>query len=414
MRQFLSRTISQPVDFRLVLLVLALAIPMSPVMARPNDADEFPPNPLELKLPDPLLPAATPNRPLTEAERQQLTTAVDALNTQATAQLQAGDRIQAFETWNRELRLRRVLGLLPEVQALGRVGEVAWKENNTPQVRWITERLNTIWTGQKSATAPGSVENRTQLLQALGFSYQQVRSPSSAIEVYQQLLADARQRRDAKNMESSLQALGRLYLDWFDYSKAAETYQELLAGATQRGERPNEINYLTQLAYIHEQAKQPDQAIAYQQRLVNLYQQTKTLDPIPALKIRIADNHQQLDQLVQAEQNYQAAYQLAQPLLQLGYASDALRKLGNLYRANNRPDAALRVYDFLVTIEQQAYNFYGMMNAYDQIGQIQRSLKAYPQARAAFQRGLTLAKQLKYREDYFTSQIQQTTQEAGQ
>jgi hypothetical protein len=55
-----------------------------------------------------------------------------------------------------------------------------------------------------------------------------------------------------------------------------------------------------------------------------------------------------------------------------------------------------------------------MMDAYDQIGKIYVSRKAYPQAVTAFQRALVLARQLKYREDYFTAQIQQVSQQPRQ
>ena len=134
----------------------------------------------------------------------------------------------------------------------------------------------------------------------------------------------------------------------------------------------NEPIYLNQLAYISEQAKQPEQAINYQEQLVSFYQRTNDPKPIPALKIKVADNYRLLKRLDQAEASYQLAYQLAQPLLQFAYAGDALRKLGDLYRENNRLEAALRMYSFLVIVEQQAYNTYGVMTAYDQLGQLYR------------------------------------------
>ena len=55
--------------------------------------------------------------------------------------------------------------------------------------------------------------------------------------------------------------------------------------------------------------------------------------------------------------------------------------------------------------------YYGMMNAYDQIGQIQLDRKQNQQALVAFKQGLGLAKQLKYRQDYFTAQIQKIGKE---
>ncbi|PSB34375.1 hypothetical protein C7B82_02600 [Stenomitos frigidus ULC18] len=390
----------------------------------PRNSDEFPPNPLESTAPDPLLPTNASQRPLSAIERKQLAVALDGLNSQAAEKLKQRDRVGAFAIWYRELRLRRSLGVLEEVTALGRVGETAWKENLTPDVRWISKRLdailaqnqlstdiapttsNAIPVGSASALSSGDRASRIAVLEALGLAYQQVRLPQTAVSIYQQILTDAKQRRDEKKVDETLITLGKLQLGWFDYPNAAATYQELAKRAKVRSDRPNEIIYLTQLSYVHEQAKQPEQAIAYQQKLVALYEQLPDSRSIPPLKIKIADNYQLLARPDQAEQNYQSAYQLAQPTLQFAYASEALQKLGALYRSNDRLDAALKVFDYLVSLEQQSYNLYGMMNAYDQIGQIQLARKQNQRALVAFQQGLGLAKQLKYRQDYFTAQIQ--------
>lgn len=410
-----------------LLLLLALGLPVTALAqekqpqpatqkAQP-EVDAFPPNPLELTAPDPLLPDS--KRPLTGAERQQLGLALDQLNAQAAAEFKAGRKLPAFDIWNRELRLRRFLGPVVEIEALGRVGDIAWNETQTTQVRWITKRLDEMF-AQAQATTPNlnldkaptgvppiDASNRPAVLEALGVAYQQVRLPETAIVIYQQILAEARQRKDAKKIEATLLTLGQLNLDWFDYVRAADAYRELLAIAQAKKDTQNQVVYLNQLAFVSEQAKQPQAAIEYQQQLVTLYQALNTPQPIPALKIRIGDNYQLLSRPDLAEQNYQTAYQLAQPLVQLAYAADALQKLGALYRSNDRLDAAIRVYDFLIGVEQQAYNLYGVMNAYDQLGQIYLSRQAYPQALTAFQRGLGVARQLKYREDYFLAQLQQ-------
>jgi tetratricopeptide (TPR) repeat protein len=47
------------------------------------------------------------------------------------------------------------------------------------------------------------------------------------------------------------------------------------------------------------------------------------------------------------------------------------------------------------------------MQTYDRIGQIYLKQKNYTQALTAFQQGLEIARSLKYREDYFLSQIEQ-------
>ncbi|MBD2073391.1 hypothetical protein H6F86_05725 [Phormidium sp. FACHB-592] len=417
--------------------------PTQPPAAQPTPSkktDEFPPNPLESTAPDPLLPQTAVPRPLSALERKQLTAALDNLNNQAIATLQQGDRVSAFALWYRELRLRRALGAVEETKALGRVGDIAWKESLTPDVRWITKRLDAILAQHQlstatMATAPATGDTvpldpvatpppsntsatsavlsssdragRLAVLQALGVAYQQVRLPKPAVAIYTQIVTDAKQRRDEKQTDEALITLAQLHLTWLDYPNAAVTYQELSSRAKARGDRQNESIYLTRLAYSYEQAKQPAQAITVQQQLVALYETLPDPLSIPALKIKIADNYQLLARPDQAEQYYQSAYQLAQPTLQLAYASEALQKLGALYRANDRLDAALKVFDYLVSLEQQSYNLYGMMHAYDQIGQIQRDRKQNQQAVAAFQQGLGLARQLKYRQDYFTAQIQE-------
>ena len=375
--------------------------------------DKFPPSPLELTAPDPLLPGGLQS-PLSEPERQQLGTALDDLNAQAIVKYRLGDIPNAFEIWNRELRLRRALGLLNEVVALGRVGDSAWKQNQPNQVILVTRRLQAIQKQvQDPVSAKTNLAERPQVLQALGTAYQLVRSPGLAVSVYEQMLAEARQRQDAIEEVSLLNTIGQLHLSWFDYLKATATYQELLTLSQGKRDRAGEASYLNQLAYVYEQAKQPAQAVQYQQQLADLYQKNSQPELLPALKIRIADNYAASGQTNLAEQNYQEAFKLAQPVFQLAYAGDALRKLGGLYRSNDRLDAALQIYEYLAQVQQQAYDTYGLMESYDQIAQIHLSRNAYPQALTAFNQGLAVAKQLNYRTDYFTSQIQQMTQKTG-
>lgn len=382
--------------------------PAAEKQPKPPQKDEFPPSPLELTTPDPLLPQGL-KTPLSAVERQRLSVALDDLNAQAGARLIAGDAIGAFELWNRELRLRRALGLLEEIKALGRVGDEAWKQNQPTEVREITKRLQAIQTQiqpSNSKQAAQVVAERPQILQELGLAYQQVRSPGLAVSIYEGMLAEARQRKNASEEVALLGTIGQLHLSWFDYPKAVATYTDLLNVSKARGDRENEVVSISQLAYTHEQAKQPGQAVLYQQQLVGFYQNSQQSLLVPALKIRIADNYAASEQVSLAEQSYQEAFTSAQALFQLAYAADALRKLGALYLKNDRLEAALKIYEYLASVEQQAYDVYGIMNAYDQIGKIQLKRKAYPEAAIAFGRGLELAKQINHRTDYFTNQIQ--------
>ena len=383
---------------------------------KPQPPDEFPPSPLEITTPDPLLPR-NPDKdkqPLSVSEQQQLEVELDKLNQQATAKLQAGDEVGAFDIWNRELRLRRYLGAVKEVQALGRVGAVAYQKSNRPEVQYITQRLQAI---QKQAQSQKT--NDLELLQALGLAYQQVRSPQNAVEVYEQVLAAARQQQDTAKEVQILQAIGEVHLSWFDYSIAGATYRELLKLATARGDSVNELLYLQKLAYIYEQGKQPQQAIEIHNRLTEIYQRQNNPTQLPALKLAIGSDYESLAKenpnlLQEAFNNYQQAYTIAWQSQQYVRAGEALQKLIALYRSQGQIQEALQASEILVQTQQLASNFYGLMNAYDQIGKMHLERKDYPQALQAFQKGLEVAQQLKYEEDYFSGQIQKLSGQISQ
>ncbi len=377
-------------------------------VAKPNET--APPNPLEITTPDPLLPNPPVERALTPVEQANLREALDQLNEQAAAQLSAGNSIEAYKIWYREIRLRRVLGgSLEEVQALGRVGEIAWSQNSKPEVQLITARLETI---QKEAETKKTLDE--PLLRALGRAYEQIRVPGQALKVYEQILATERQRNDPVAVETTLKTIAQLHLAWFDYPKAAAAYEELLATAQAKGDRVNQLVYLKELINIYDKSKQPENALRTKQQLVEKYLNEQDFTQIPALKIAIAADYEALNQPEEASQNYQEAYTLAFSSQQFAYASDALLKLGNLYRSHSQPDFALQVYDVLLKVEQQSYNYYGLMNAYDQMGQIHLEQKNYAQALSAFQQGLELAKSLQYQESYFSTQIERVNQQSSQ
>jgi tetratricopeptide (TPR) repeat protein len=373
---------------------------------KPEDLDKFPPSPLEITTPDPLLPPLVDKQPLSAEELQKLEIALDELDQQAAATLQAGDRETAFNIWNRELRLRRFLGTLAEVQALGRVGEIAWNENERQQVQYITQRLQVI---EKQMLKEKNAD--LELWRSLGATYQQIRYPKLAIAAYEQILALVRQQKNSVAELETLQTIAELHISWFDYSQAGKTYQELLSLVTARGNSADQVIYLQKLAYIYDQGKQHSQAIEVLNKLVDIYTNENNFTPIAELKLAIASHYEILakedpSQLQNAFNNYQAAYTTAWQLQQYVRASEALEKLITLYRSQKQTDAALQTSQILIQTQTLASNFYGLMQAYDQIGQLHLERQEYSQALTAFQQGLDLAKQLKHQEAYFTQQIE--------
>lgn len=384
----------------------------------PERADKFPPSPLEITTPDPLLPNVGKKQPLSLLEKQKLETALDELNQEAAGKLQAGEKTAAFAVWNRELRLRRYLGTLAEVEALSRVGEIAWNQSDRQQLYYITQRLNAIQKQAQPKTAKNQANVDLELLQALGVAYQKVRSPKPAIAVYNQVLAVVRQQKDTTAEIATLKTLGGLHLGWFNYPQAATTYEELLSLATAQGERQDELTYLKQLAYIYQQSQQPQKSIEILSKLAEIYSQDNYQLELPGVQLAIATNYEILAKdnpalLPEAFKNYQAAYLTAWQLQQYVRAAEALQKIIPLYRSQGQIDAAIETSNILLQTEAKAVNYYGMMQAYDHIGQLYLANQDYPQALTAFQYGLELARQLKHQEAYFTQQIEKVSQIQG-
>ncbi|MGH2415142.1 MAG: tetratricopeptide repeat protein, partial [Microcystaceae cyanobacterium] len=226
-----------------------------------------PPHPLEGEFQDPLLPSI--NRPLSPLERLTIQQTIDELNTQANAQLQVGNEEGAFALWYRELRLRRELGRLEEVQGLARVGGIAWEKSRTPDVRVMIKRLITI---QQQVEAEKTLD--PVLLNALGQAYLQLRSIDEALVIYQRILASARQQNDILAQEATLKIIGQLHLARFHYSEAAPVYEELVTLAQAQLNTFNEGLYLQQLAEIYQQALQPENSIRIKEQLVDYYLKT--------------------------------------------------------------------------------------------------------------------------------------------
>jgi tetratricopeptide (TPR) repeat protein len=373
---------------------------------RIEDLDKFPPNPLEITLPDPLLPNLPDKRQLTLTELQKLKTDLDGLNQEGQVTLQGGDKKKAFEVWNRELRLRRYAGTLSELEALSRVGEIAWNQNEREQVQYISQRLQVIQSeiGKQKSTD-------LQLWTSLGNAYKKTRLPKLGILAYEQVLILVKQQKDSSGEIETLKNIGELHLSWFDYPQAANTYQKLLTLAINQGDKTNELGYLQQLAYIYTRGKQPQAAIDILNKLAQVYTREQNLSEIPDLKLAIAANYESLAQenpnfKQQAFDNYQAAYTTAWQLNQYARASEALEKLIVFYRSQKQVDSALQTSQILIETQTLANNFYGLMSAYDQVGNIYLERREYAPALTAFQKGLEIAQQLKYQESYFTNQIE--------
>ena len=420
-----------------------------------DDAEDIFANPLELTEPDPLLPE--PDRELSDTERRTLDRALDELNAQATAEFAAGNVLEAFELWNRELRLRRYIDPISEVEALGRVGGKALDEGNFVQLQLVSARLRQI---QETQLEPDECEDDEEratvdldLLQALGVAYDRVGAPERAVPLLQQVLAESRRRQDTRQEEETLNDLARISLDALDYPAAAQSYEDLLTLAKFRKDTDSEATYLQQLAFAYQKMQQLllpldrqreilQRSIEVQRRIVALIEQQiqtpATQAEIVDLRLEIGADYVQLSRIETeiatelqaqnqteladrsfasaetnirfAEQIYRETYVFSWSLQQFYRASEALTQLGALYESLDRFSEAVQVYQTQLDVLQLARDRYGMTIAYDRMGKIFLATGAYPQALQAYQNALAIAQQLGDRQDYFAVQIERIQQ----
>lgn len=377
-----------------------------PPPPEPQDPAE---NPLDNGLfpHDPLLPSSASLTPL---QRRRLQENLDELDRQAQELDQAGQTDEAFTVWYRSLRGRQRLGELAEIAALGRIGQIAWEKNRKVDVGIISKRLDTLHNAltAKKAMTP-------ELLTAFAQAYRQLHSLDSAIAVYQTIRQDAQQQKDYRRENEALSMLGELYLAKFNYPAAADAYEVLLKRAVAANNTYYEGLYLQKLGDIYQQASQPDNAIRIQEQLVDRHLQDKQIALIPELKIAIADHYLALEEAEKASQTYQEAYTLAWSIQQLSTAAIALDKLGDLYRSREQDNYALEIYKRLLRVQQQSYNYYGMMSTYEKIAQLYLDAQQPQPALTAYQQALSLARSLKHstKENTILNQIQAVTNGSG-
>jgi tetratricopeptide (TPR) repeat protein len=384
----------------------------APVGAR-SETTEPPPIPAPESsemAPDPLLPNPPEDGVLPPERRQPLELALDRLNAEAAAQLAAGNGKEAFKLWNRELRLRRYLGPIAEVQALSRVGAIAWQQEELTQVEIVETRLEAI----HQEFCPGGQLCDLALLRELGGAFEQVRSRDLAIRVYSKLLGNARQREDIEEIKLNLEKIGQLQVENLDYRAAAPYYEELLAHATARNDREAQIGYIERLIFVYAQGRDRERAIVMRQQLIAHYLNVQDLRKVPQLKVAVGVNYQLLGKLPEAIENYREAYTMAWSLQQFQVAREALQQLADLYYSLEKVDEALQVYEAMLVVDRRATNLYGLMESFDRIGQIQRDRGAYPEALAAFQSALELAQRLDAPTDRFSRQIEEIVRQSAQ
>ena len=355
-------------------------------------------NPLTTNFSSELLPRI--DRNLTAFERKRVEERMIELDTLAKEQIKEDNLEQAFTFWYEAINLSRYLSVKRELETITNVADIAWNKQRPQDITFLKERLLVI----EQENIQDQQENQ-EILSLLIDAYSNLHYLDKLIEIYEQQLEITRQNNQEEIIYTNLDRLGELYRAKFDYYKAQPIYQELLKIAKENEDYLGQSNYLQVLAEIGQALVNPENAVKYKEELAIIYQQESKLLPLSQLQIAIGNDYQDLDKPELASESYQEAFTLALSLQQYAVAGDALKKLGKLYQKYQQLDSALQIYQELIKIESNSYNYYGLMNTYDFIGTIYTQKADYNSALTYFQRAMTLASQLKYKEDYFQQKI---------
>lgn len=362
-------------------------------------------NPLEITEKDPFLPSI--DRPLSEFEIKRLKKELVKLDQEANTELKAGNIDKAFEIWYRESRLTRVLGVEEELKSLIKLSKIAWGKERSQDINNIQKRLLVLEIENKDNQG----QIKSELLEFFASAYEELHNLNKSLELYELILKLAREKQDTNQIKLGLQKVGKIYLARFNYYQAEPIYNELLIIAQKEEDFLNEGIYLRKLAEINGQIAKPENAINYKKALIENNVKNQNLQPLADLNISIGDDYKTLNKSEEASKYYQEAFNLAWAAQQLATAGEALKKLAKLYQDYKQNDYALQIYNELIKVEQKSYNLYGLMNAYDQIGQIYLEQKNTVAAIQWFKKALEIANHLSYKVDYFQNKITQIDKE---
>jgi tetratricopeptide (TPR) repeat protein len=400
-------------------LALALAIGSALETAAPGWAqlllpevrDEFLSSPLDDEPLDPLLPQPPVRRPLSPLEQYQLEQDLNELALLAEA-IALGDVVPVEpgpdgalpdpnDIWMREVRLRRLLGIEPELQAIRRVAQWMRDRTATQELQLLSARLREI----QQDLDPAIIADQDRLLE-LAEIYAILGEVDAAAVIHRALANQALATNNEAEFQTQLETLANLQSAWFYFDDAAATYDELLELAQRQPDRENEIRYLRAQSHNLEQARQLAAAITAQAKLLDIYTQAEAFWPmVPPLQHDIAENYLALSNLTEASRYFRSAYTNALTQLQFNVAADSIRSLVEVYAALERWDDVRYLYEQLILVERQANNAFGLMEAFDALGQLYEQLGDPTAALAAYREGLVMARTLNHREDYFEAQV---------
>jgi len=233
----------------------------------------------------------------------------------------------------------------------------------------------------------------TALLKLGNFLYYQSRF-SEALEVFQELLAIARQTADRWNEGAALGSLGIAYNSLGRYEEAIDFLQQSLAIEREIGDRRGEGNSLGSLGNAYRNLGRYEEAIDFHQQALVISREIGDRNGEGTDLGGLGNAYNSLGRCEEAIDFYQQQLTIAREIGDRQGEGNALGNLGIVYNSLGRYEEAIDFHQQYLTIAREIGDRLGEGNALGNLGNAYNSLGRYEEAIDFHQQYLTIAREI--------------------
>ncbi|XP_019613996.1 PREDICTED: tetratricopeptide repeat protein 28-like [Branchiostoma belcheri] len=279
------------------------------------------------------------------------------------------------------------LGFLVQVLKSLRKGKLAEKAERLEQ----EQRMEALQLAQQT----GDLQEKMQIYFKKGdMQREQLHSPRTAIQYYEQHLALARQLGDRRQEGWAYNRLGMAYSDMGEYETALKYHRQYLKIVLESGDQKEQTKAHTNVGESYRLLGKLNQATSHFNTALQLVQQTRDLQEEMEIYFKKGDMQRvQLHSPRTAIQYYEQHLALARQLGDRREEGLAYNRLGHAYSDMGEYETALKYNRQHLKIIQESGDKKEQRQAHTNVGDSYRSLGKTDQATSHFHTALQLAQQ---------------------
>eukprot|EP00058_Branchiostoma_floridae_P003324 XP_002588812.1 hypothetical protein BRAFLDRAFT_89757 [Branchiostoma floridae] len=245
------------------------------------------------------------------------------------------------------------------------------------------------------AQQTGDQQGQMQVYFSIGeMQKDQLHSPRTAIQYYEQYLALARQLGDRGKEGVANNKLGRAHYVMGEYEAALEWYEKHLKISKERDDKKEEVRAHTDVGDAYRCLGKIEQALSYFDTALQIAQQTEDLHGQMIVYLKMGDmQRKQLHSPRTAIQYYEQYLALATRLGNRGEEGAAYNRLGRAHFAMEEYEAALEWDKKDLKIRQETGDKANLLITHNCIADSYKALRKLDLAKSHYQSSMTIAKE---------------------